>query len=142
MTPSLNEVLKDIDHLFRINRLMNSHDILNDFDLKATSTTDTISKIDWLFKLVTVVGVTLKNLFLASLDSIGEQGTGVLQTMNMSDDLDDTKRYVEFKAALQQVFPIPPSKSTFFEKASHKRDKKSPYRKDEGYSSKQDRSNN
>ena len=66
MTPSLNEVLKDIDHLFRINWLMNAHDILNDFDLKATSTTDTISKIDWLFKLVTVVGVTLKNLFLAS----------------------------------------------------------------------------
>ena len=39
---------------------MNARDILNDFDLKATSTAKTIAKIDWLSKLDTGGGVTLK----------------------------------------------------------------------------------
>ena len=56
------------------------------------------------------------------MDNIGEQGTlGVLQTMSLSDDYDETTRYVKFKAALRQVFPIPLSESIFYEKGSHPR---------------------
>ena len=71
------------------------------------------------------------------MDNIGEKGTlGVLQTMSPSNDFEDTRRYVEFKAAFRQVFPIPSSKSTFYEKGSRpERDSRSPYRKDGGSSS-------
>ena len=51
------------------------------------------------------------------MDNIGEQGTlGVLQTMSLSDDFDDTRIYVEFKAAWQ-FFPSKHSESIFFKRA-------------------------
>ena len=75
------------------------------------------------------------------MDNIGEQGTlGVLQTMSLSYDFDDTRIYIEFKAALRQFFPSKHSESIFFEKGSHpKRDSRSPYKKDRGSYSQQDR---
>ena len=42
------------------------------------------------------------------MDNIGEQGTlGVLQNMSSSDAFNETSRYIQFKAALRQVFPVP-----------------------------------
>ena len=49
------------------------------------------------------------------MDNIGEQGTlGVLQNMSSSDAFNETSRYIQFKAALRQVFPVPSSKSNFY----------------------------
>ena len=42
----------------------------------------------------------------------------VLQTMTLFDTLDEISRYVEFKATLRQVFPVPLSDSIFFENCS------------------------
>ena len=50
--PLFDFVLGDIDSLFLINQLMNADDILSEFDLKATSVTNTIAKINQLSKLV------------------------------------------------------------------------------------------
>ena len=101
--PLFNAVLGDIDHFIPVNRrFMNMCDILSEFDLKATSTTDTIAKINRLSKLVTRGGVTLKDLFMAKslMDNIGEHGTlWVPQTMSPSGDNIEITRYVEFKAA-------------------------------------------
>ena len=83
--PLFDFVLGDIDRLFRINRLMNAHDILIKFDLKAITATDTIDRLS---KLVTGGGV----------NNIGEQGTlGVLQTMSSFDTFHEISRYFEFK---------------------------------------------
>ena len=63
---------------------MNVHNILSEFDLKATSATNIIAKIDRLLKLVTGGGVTWENLFMAKslMDNIGEKGTlGVLKRL-------------------------------------------------------------
>ena len=72
--PLFNEVLEDIDHLFHVNWLMNVHDILNEFYLKATTATDTIAKINRLSKLASGGGIPLKDLFMAKslMDNIGE----------------------------------------------------------------------
>ena len=114
--PLFNEELEDIDH---VNRLMNVHNIFNEFYLKATYADDTIAKIDSLSKY------------------ISEQGTlGVLQTMSPSEDYDETTMYVKFKFS-----PSSPSESIFFEKGSRPRqDNRPPYRKDGGSSNKQERS--
>ena len=68
---------------------MNAHNILSKFDLKALSATDTITKI------------------------VNQRSS---TTTSLSDDFNKTKRYVEFKAALRQVFPLPPSESIFYVK--------------------------
>ena len=71
--PLFDFVLGDIDSLFLINQLMNADDILSEFDLKATSATNTIAKINQLSKLVSGGGGTLKDLFKAKslTDNIG-----------------------------------------------------------------------
>ena len=105
--PLFDFVLGDIDSLFLINQLMNADDILSEFDLKATSATNTIAKINQLSKLVSGGGVTLKDLFKAKslTDNIGERGTlRVIQTMSSFDTLNEISRHVEFKAALRQIF--------------------------------------
>ena len=103
-------VLGDIDLLFRVNRFINALDILSEFDLKATSATNTIAKTDRLSILVTGGGITLKDLFMAKslMDNIGEQGTlGVLQTMSPSNDYNETTMYIEFKADKFSQSPRP-----------------------------------
>ena len=73
--PLFEFVLWDIDRLLHVNQLINACNIMREFDLKATSATDTVAKIDQLSKLVTGGGVTLKDLFMAKslIDNIGVQ---------------------------------------------------------------------
>ena len=54
---------------------MNAQIFFKEFDLKAKSLTDTITKVDQLSKLVTGGEVTLKNLQKSSGHNSGEQGT-------------------------------------------------------------------
>ena len=50
--PPFEDILYDIDCLYKVNRIRNALDIVNDLDFKATMAQEAIGKIEKLSKLV------------------------------------------------------------------------------------------
>ena len=63
--PSFSHILYDIDNLFKVNRVSNAPDIVNELNLKSTSATEAVTKIEKLPKLVVGGNVTIKDIFMA-----------------------------------------------------------------------------
>ena len=74
--PSFSHILYDIDNLFKVNHVSNTLDILNELNLKSSSATDAVSKIEKLSKLVVGDNVTIRDIFMAQAikDNIPDGG--------------------------------------------------------------------
>ena len=74
--PSFSDILYDIDNLFKVNRVSNTLDIVNELNLKSSSATEAVAKIEKLSKLVVGGNVTIRDIFMAQAikDNIPERG--------------------------------------------------------------------
>ena len=57
--PSFSHILYDIDNLFKVNHVSNALDIVNKLNLKSSSATEAVAKIEKLSKLVIGGNVTI-----------------------------------------------------------------------------------
>jgi hypothetical protein len=57
--PSFSDILYDIDNLFKVNRVSNALVIVNELNLKSSSATEAVAKIEKLSKLVSGANVTI-----------------------------------------------------------------------------------
>ena len=73
--PPFSEILMDIDSLFKVNRVSNAFDIVNEMNFRSSSATEAIGKIEKLSKLVIGANVT-KDIFMAQAikDNIPNRG--------------------------------------------------------------------
>ena len=122
-----------INRLFLVNWLMNAHDILNEFDHKFKSATDTTAKIDRCISERPLYG----QVFWTTLVNRAHLGSFRLWVCPMI----MTEPQSTSSLRPPSVFPILLSDSIFYEKGScPKRDNRPLYKKDIGSSNKQDRS--
>ena len=63
--PSFSHILYDIDNLFKVNHVSNAHDIVNELNLKSSSATEAVAKIEKLSKLVIGGNVIIRDIFMA-----------------------------------------------------------------------------
>ena len=63
--PPFEDILYDIDCLFKVNRIGNALDIVNYLDCKATTAQEAIGKIEKLSKLVTGGHVSIRDILMA-----------------------------------------------------------------------------
>ena len=63
--PPFSDILYDIDCLFKVNRIANALDIVNELNFKSSTATDTVAKIEKLLKLVTGGNVSIRDIFMA-----------------------------------------------------------------------------
>ena len=54
-----------IDNLFKVNHISNALDIVNELNLKSSSATDAVVKIEKLSKLIVGGNVTIRDIFMA-----------------------------------------------------------------------------
>ena len=99
--PTFEDVLEDIDSLFKVNRVVNALDILGEFNFLSSSATETITKIKKLSKLVVGTNVSKKEIFFSQKPSRNSFLKGVYKES-------DGRSFNEFKAALRQSFLPPP----------------------------------
>ena len=105
--PSFSHILYDIDNLFKVNRVSNSLDIVNELNLKSSSATETVAKIEKLSKLVVGGNVTIRNIFMAQAikDNIPDMGKiAMINTLAYLDRESEIMRFTEFKSAFKQTF--------------------------------------
>ena len=116
--PPFADILYDIDSLFKVNRIGNGLDIVNDLNFKAATAQEAIAKIEKLSKLVTGGHVSIRDIFMASAfkDNIpdGSKIALVNTIMALLDRDREQVRFMEFKAALRQTFAAPPPHQTHF----------------------------
>ena len=62
--PSFSHILYDIDNLFKVNRVSKALDLVNELNLKSTSDTESVAKIEKLSKLAVGGNVTIKDIFM------------------------------------------------------------------------------
>ena len=109
--PPFSEILYDIDCLFKVNRIVNGLDIVNELNFKASMAQDDIAKIEKLSKLVTGGNVSIRNIFMAQAikDNISDGAKiALVNTMACLDREREQVRFTEFKTAFRQTFvPTP-----------------------------------
>ena len=109
--PPFADILYDIDCLFKVNRIGNGLDIVNDLNFKAATAQEAIAKIEKLSKLVTGGHVSIRDIFMAGAikDNIPDGSKiALVNTMVLLDRDCEQVRFTEFKAAFRQTF-APPS---------------------------------
>ena len=63
--PPFTDILYDIDCLFKVKRIGNGLDIVNDLNFQAATAQEAIAKIEKLSKLVTGGQVSIRDIFMA-----------------------------------------------------------------------------
>ena len=109
--PPFSDILYDIDCLFKVSRIGNGLDIVNELNFKAPTAQDAIAKIEKLSKLVTGGQVSIRDIFMAQAikDNISDGAKIALEnTMACLDREHEQVRFTEFKAAFRQTFATPP----------------------------------
>ena len=108
--PSFSDILYDIDCLFKVNRIGNGLDIVNELIFKAATAQDVIAKIEKLLKLVTGGHVSIRNIFMAGAikDNISDGAKiALVNTMACLDREREQVRFTELKAAFRQTYVAP-----------------------------------
>ena len=109
--PPFSDILYGIDCLFKVNRIGNGLDIVNELNFKASTAQDAIAKIEKLSKLVTGGHVSIRDIFMAQAikDNISDGAKiALVNTMACLDRELEQVRFTEFKAAFRQTFVAPP----------------------------------
>ena len=120
--PPFSDILYDIDCLFKVNRIGNGLDLVNELNFKASTAQDARTKIEKLSKLVTGGHVSIRDIFMAGAikDNISDGAKiALVNTMACLDREHEQVRFTEFKAVFRQTFP-PPSSDTFYGQNSNK----------------------
>ena len=110
-SPPLSDILYDIDCLFKVNKIGNGLDIVNELNFKASTGQDAIAKIEKLSKLVTGGQVSIRDIFMAQAikDNIfAGAKIALISTMACLDREREQVRFTEFKAAFRQTFVANP----------------------------------
>ena len=100
--PPFSEILMDIDSLFKVNRVSNAFDIVNEMNFRSSSATEAIGKIEKLSKLVWGANVTIKDIFMAQAikDNIPDGGRiALINALSILDRQLDHVRFIEFKSS-------------------------------------------
>ena len=115
--PPFEDIIHDLDSLYKVNRIGNSLDIVNDFTFKAPTAQEVIGKIEKMAKLVQGGQVTIRDLLMAGAirDNIspGSQ-IALVNTMAQKDLEGERVRFTEFKSAFRQTFVATPPLRYFF----------------------------
>ena len=117
--PAFEDILYYIDCLYKVNRLGNALDIVNDLDFKANPAQEAIGKIERLSKLVQGGKVNIRDVLMACAikDNISDGARiALVNTMALIDRECEQVRFTEFKAAFKQTFSTTPSSDTIFGK--------------------------
>ena len=102
----------DIDSLFKVNRVSNAFDIVNEMNFRSSSATEAIGKIEKLSKLVLGANVTIKDIFMAQAikDNIPDGGRiALINALSILDRQSDHMHFIKFKSAFRQTFSVTPS---------------------------------
>ena len=113
--PPFADILYDIDCLFKVNRIGNGLDIVNDLNFKAATAQEAIAKIEKLSKLVTGGHVSIRNIFMAGAikDNIPDGSKiALVNTMALLDRDHEQVRFTEFMLLLGKPLPPPPPSGT------------------------------
>ena len=109
--PPFQEILHDLDSLYKVNRIGNALDIVTDFSFKAPTAQAVIAKIEKMTKLVQGGQVNIRDILMAGAirDNItpGSQ-IALVNTMAQQDHEGDRVRFTEFKSAFRQTFVATP----------------------------------
>ena len=115
--PPFEDIIHDLDSLYKVNRIGNSLDIVNDFTFKAPTAQEVIGKIEKMAKLVQGGQVTIRDLLMAGAirDNIspGSQ-IALVNTMAQKDLEGERVRFTEFKSAFRQTFVATPPPQILF----------------------------
>ena len=109
--PPFADFLYDIDCLFKVNRIGNGLDKVNDMNFKAAMAQEAIAKIEKLSKLVTGGHVSIHDIYMAGAikDNIHDgSNIALVNTMALLDRVREQVRFMELKAAFRQTFAPPP----------------------------------
>ena len=119
--PPFQEILHDLDSLYKVNRIGNALDIVTDFSFKAPTAQAVIAKIEKMTKLVQGGKVNIRDILMAGAirDNItpGSQ-IALVNTMAQQDHEGDRVRFTEFKSAFRQTFVATPPHSGAFGKGT------------------------
>ena len=99
--PSFSHILYDIDNLFKVNHVSNALDIINKLNLKSSSATEAVAKIEKLSKLVIGGNVTIKDIFMAQAikDNIPDGAKiALINTLAYLDRETEIMWFTEFKS--------------------------------------------
>ena len=116
--PPFADILYDIDCLFKVNRIGNGLDIVNDLNFKAATAQEAIAKIEKLSKLVTGGHVSILDNFMAGAIKDNIPDGSKIALVNTMALLDRDRKQVrfKFKAAFRQTFATPPPQTHFMAK--------------------------
>ena len=117
--PPFSDIFYDIDCLFKVNRIGNGLDIVNELNFKASTAQDAIAIIEKLSKLVTGGHVSIRDIFMAGAikDNISDGAKiALVNTMACLDREREQVRFTEFKSAFRQTFVPPPPQTHFMAK--------------------------
>ena len=105
--PPFSDILFEIDCLFKVNRIANALDIVNELNFKSSTATDALAKIEKLSQLVTGGNVNIRDIFMAQAikDNISDEAKIALACLDREWE---QVRFTEFKAAFMQTFVPPP----------------------------------
>ena len=122
--PSFEEIIHDLDSLYKVNRIGNSLDIVKDLTFKAPRAQEVIGKIEKLAKLVQGGQVTIRDILMAGAirDNISPGSQIALVNTMAQVDHEGGVRFSEFKSAFRQTFVANPPSDTFFGQHSNKTD--------------------
>jgi len=115
--PPFEDILYDIDCLYKVNRIGNALDIVNDLDFKADTAQEAIGKIERLSKLVQGGQVNIRDVLMAGAirDNIPDGSKiAIVNTMALLDREREQVRFTEFKSAFKQTFTTTPPSGTFY----------------------------
>ena len=109
--PPFEDILYDIDCLYKVNRIRNALDIVNDLDFKSATAQEAIGKIKRLSKLVQGGQVNIRDVLMAGAirDNISDGSKiALVNTMALLDREREQVRFTEFKSAFKQTFTTTP----------------------------------